>query len=206
MATVILALGDRALRGLCETELSRAGHTPVTISRPLEVLQVSRGVATELVLVDDTALGKDALRASAGRWLGGLGIEDKALKGSLALPVTGPQVVELVERLVGAAPQNGGALTLDAGRRVARANGREVDLTRTEFQLLAALYGHRGREITQEEALEAAWGAGEWSGNVGVLRAHMRNLRLKLAQVGLPNAVRSLRGRGYRLVVGAENR
>jgi DNA-binding response OmpR family regulator len=36
---------------------------------------------------------------------------------------------------------------------------------------------------------------------VGVLRAHVRNLRMKLAQVGLPNAVRSLRGKGYALVV-----
>ena len=107
--------------------------------------------------------------------------------------------MELVERLVGSVSSTGASLTLDASRRVARANGREVDLTRTEFRLLEALYGHRGREITQDEALEAAWGAGDWSGNVAVLRAHMRNLRLKLAQIGLPNAVRSLRGRGYAL-------
>jgi DNA-binding response OmpR family regulator len=198
MATVVLALGDRALRALCEAELSRAGHSTVIISRALAVLQVSQMLAPQLVLIDDTALGRDTLRAAAGLRLAGVGLDDDAMKGWLPLPLSGWQVVDLVERLAGAAP-NYGVLALDPARRVARANGREVDLTRTEFRLLEALYGHRGRELTQDEALEAAWGIGEWSGNLSVLRAHVRNLRLKLAQVGLPNAVRSVRGRGYAL-------
>jgi DNA-binding response OmpR family regulator len=49
--------------------------------------------------------------------------------------------------------------------------------------------------------MEALWGAGDWSRNLSLLRAHMRNLRLKLAQVGLANAVRSRRGKGYALAL-----
>jgi DNA-binding winged helix-turn-helix (wHTH) protein len=201
MATVVLALGDSALRRLCEVELPRNGHTPLALSRALELLHVSRRLTSGLVLVDDTALGRDAVRACDGQYAAGLGLEHPSLRASLALPVTGAQVVELVERLVEALTPAAHDMSLDPNRRVVRANGREVDLTRTEYQLLDALYRHRGRELTQEEALEAAWGPGDWMGNLGVLRAHVRNLRLKLAQVGLPNAVRSRRGRGYSLVV-----
>ena len=201
MATVILAIGDSTLRRLCQSALDKAGHTSLPVSRPLQALDTAIKVLPQAMLVDDTSLGRDTLTVWRGRSTAGLGLEHADIGVSLPLPVTATQVVELVERLVGVALASGIALTLDASRRVARANGREVDLTRTEFRLLEALYGHRGREIAQDEALEAAWGAGDWSGNVAVLRAHMRNLRLKLAQIGLPNAVRSLRGRGYALVV-----
>jgi DNA-binding response OmpR family regulator len=201
MATVVLALGDSAVRRLCEAELCRAGHTAVVVTRALEVLQLSRRLTPDIVLVDGTRLGRDVLTAAAGHVAGGLGLQDPALKASLALPVTGRQVVDLVERLAGPIVANGAALRLDAGRRVISANGREIGLTPTEYRLLEAAYGCRGRELTLEQALEVAWGPGEWSGNVGVLRAHVRNLRMKLAQVGLPNAVRSLRGKGYALVV-----
>jgi DNA-binding response OmpR family regulator len=84
---------------------------------------------------------------------------------------------------------------------VARANGREVALSRTEYQLLDALLTRRGDVVTLDEAMESFWGAGDWSRNLSLLRAHMRNLRLKLAQVGLPNAVRSRRGKGYALAL-----
>jgi DNA-binding response OmpR family regulator len=201
MATVIVAIGDGALRRLCEAELCRAGHTAVEMTRALEVLQLARRVTPDVVLVDDTGLGRDVVKTALGYAAAGLGLQDAALKGSLTLPVTGRQVVELVERLAGPAVANGAVLRLDAGRRVISANGREVGLTPTEFRILEAAYSCKGHEISQDAALEAAWGPGEWSGNLGVLRAHVRNLRLKLAQVGLPNAVRSLRGKGYALVI-----
>ncbi|HEY7465357.1 MAG TPA: winged helix-turn-helix domain-containing protein [Dehalococcoidia bacterium] len=201
MASVVLAIGDGALRRLCEAELRRAGHTAVAVTRALEVLQLARRVMPDVVLVDETPLGRDVAKAASGSAVAGLGLQDAALKGSLALPATGRQVVDLVERLAGPALANGAAMRLDAGRRVISANGREVGLTPTEFRILEAAYSCRGHEISQDAALEAAWGPGDWSGNVGVLRAHVRNLRMKLAQVGLPNAVRSVRGKGYALVV-----
>jgi DNA-binding response OmpR family regulator len=91
------------------------------------------------------------------------------------------------------------SLSLEPSRRVARANGREVALTRSEYQLLDALMSRRGSVVMLEEAMETLWGAGDWSRNLTLLRAHMRYLRLKLAQVGMPNAIRSRRGKGYAL-------
>ncbi len=93
------------------------------------------------------------------------------------------------------------SLTLEPGLRVARANKREVGLSRTEYQLLDALLSRRGGVVSLDEAMESLWGAGDWSRNLSLLRAHMRNLRLKLAQVGLVNAVQSRRGKGYALAL-----
>jgi DNA-binding response OmpR family regulator len=204
MATVVLAIGDSTLRRLCQSTLDRAGHVTIPVARPLEVLDVAFRIQPDALLADGTSLGKEAVTAWGG-WRPivriGLGMDHEKLAASLTLPVTGNQVLQTVEGMLGAAPAGSDGLALDAARRVARANAREVDLTRTEFQLLQALHAARGRQLSQDEALAAAWGPGDWSGNVGVLRAHVRNLRLKLAQVGLPNAVRSLRGKGYALDV-----
>jgi hypothetical protein len=200
LALVVLAIGDHVLQQLCQAELMRAGHSPIVIMRPLEMAWLPNRVKPDLVLVDDSKLGREAARAAAGVALAGLGLQDPAFKESLSLPIAGHHVVDLVERVAGAtaAPRDG--LSLDPVRRVARANGREVDLTPIEFRLLEAAYARRGRELTPLEAVEAAWGPGERA-SAAVLRAHVRNLRHKLDQIGLPNALRSLRGRGYSLVL-----
>jgi len=201
MATVLIAVGDRPLRRLCETSLLEAGHAFVPLERPLQALDMVAKVRSHVALVDSSPLGRDALRVARGELapqIVGLGIDWPGLAVSLGLPVDGGQVIDAVEKLAGgrAAPQR---LTVEAGRRVARANNGEVALTRTEFLLLEALMANPGGEVAPEEVMEAVWGPGDWSRNVGLLRAHMRNLRLKLAQIGLSNAIRSRRGRGYAL-------
>jgi hypothetical protein len=203
MATVVLAIGNDRLRRVCQESLSNAGHATVAIERALELLHIETRFRGDVVLVDGTRLGLDALRAGeidfAGR-LVGLGIEARGLAATLTLPLAARQVVDAVHR-VAVVPVEAPVLTLEPGRRVARANGREVALTRTEAQLLDALLSRRGGVVTLDEAMEALWGAGDWTRNLTLLRAHMRNLRLKLAQVGLANAVRSRRGRGYALAL-----
>jgi DNA-binding response OmpR family regulator len=203
MATVVLAIGDKQLRLLCREALPQAGHATVVIDRPLELLQLETRFSADVVLVDGSPLGIDALRVAridfAGRLIG-LGVEDRGVAATVALPLSARQVVDAVHR-VAVVPSEAPVLTLEAGRRVARANGREVALTRTEVQLLEALLGRRGGVVTLDEAMEALWGAGDWTRNLTLLRAHMRNLRLKLAQVGLANAIRSRRGRGYALAL-----
>ncbi len=94
-----------------------------------------------------------------------------------------------------------GSLVLRSERRVAQANGREVTLTRIEFRLLETLLASRPREVSVAAAMEAIWGASDGRGTPAPLRNHVRNLRLKLGQIGLQNTLRSRRGRGYLLAV-----
>jgi hypothetical protein len=200
MATVLLAIGDSALRRLCLGQLTRAGHDAVVAQRALQVLDIGTKVLVHVLMVDDTALGRDALSVGIARLRVGLGLQHGRLDRTLPLPLSGPEIAAAVNQLT-PVMSPAGALTLEPGRRVARANGREVALTRTEYQLLDTLVSRRGGVVALDEAMEALWGAGDWSRNLSLLRAHMRNLRLKLAQLGLSNAVRSRRGKGYALAL-----
>jgi hypothetical protein len=87
-------------------------------------------------MVDESELGRDALVVLAGVDAGsapvvGFGIVDLRLHSSLSLPVDEASMEQVlaVLRLPIA-----DALVLRPDRRVARANGREVALTRIEFR------------------------------------------------------------------------
>ena len=203
MATVLLAVGDSALRRLCDQALSGSGHATLQVMRALQLLDVGSRLRGDAVLVDSSQLGCEAVRVGAGDYAGrliGLGVELGALGVTLELPVTPRGLTDAVRGVIREVPE-AASLTLEPGLRLARANGREVALTRIEYQLLEALLSRRGGVVSLDEAMEALWGAGDWSRNLSLLRAHMRNLRLKLAQVGLANAVRSRRGKGYALAL-----
>ncbi len=203
MATVLLAIGDQPLRRLCEQALTGVGHATVEISRALELLDLGSRLQGDALLVDGSELGRDVLRVGhpdyAGRLIG-LGVTSRELAATVEMPLTTRGIRDAVMQVSTVMPQEV-SLTLEPGLRVARANEREVGLSRTEYQLLDALLSRRGGVVSLDEAMESLWGAGDWSRNLSLLRAHMRNLRLKLAQVGLVNAVQSRRGKGYALAL-----
>jgi DNA-binding response OmpR family regulator len=82
---------------------------------------------------------------------------------------------------------------------MARVNGSQVLLTRIEFRLLEALRAQDPGDVSLEQLLQDVWGTTEGVGAAELVRTHVRNLRQKLAQIGLPDAIHSHRGRGYAL-------
>jgi DNA-binding response OmpR family regulator len=88
-------------------------------------------------------------------------------------------------------------LTLDlVSRRVMR-GGHEIDLTPTEFAILAVLMRHVGRVVTRTRLAESVW-HGETSFNV--IDVHVGHLRKKLDGAGaVPAPIRTVRGAGYRI-------
>ncbi len=76
-----------------------------------------------------------------------------------------------------------GALSIDLASRTVTVAGEEVHLTPTEFSLLALLARNRGRLMTHRDLLVSVWGAG-YGDDTQVLRAHIANLRRKLARAG----------------------
>ena len=91
-------------------------------------------------------------------------------------------------------------LEVDEDSREVRVDGAVVDLTRTEFDLLAALASRPGRVLQRETLLREVWQT-DWEGSVRLVEAHMSNLRRKLQAAGLSNPeIRTVRGVGYRLV------
>ncbi|MGY1744096.1 response regulator [Blastococcus sp. SYSU D00695] len=91
-------------------------------------------------------------------------------------------------------------LEVDEDTREVRVDGAVVDLTRTEFDLLAALASRPGRVLQRETLLREVWQT-DWAGSVRLVEAHMSNLRRKLQAAGLRAAeIKTVRGVGYRLV------
>lgn len=90
-------------------------------------------------------------------------------------------------------------VVLDLGaRRVTRA-GIPVQLTRTEFDLLAALAAYPRVAFTRRQLLDEVWGAG-WYGDEHVVDVHVAHLRAKLGDDATePTYIRTVRGVGYGL-------
>jgi len=90
-----------------------------------------------------------------------------------------------------------GALELDVRGRRARLDGRELDLTPKEFDLLALLAREPGAVVSRSEILQEVWQT-TWYGSAKTIDVHVAALRKKL---GDPSWVETVRGVGLRLHV-----
>jgi len=89
-----------------------------------------------------------------------------------------------------------GALTLDRDRHLVSAEGRSVELTHMEFELLSFLMAHTGKAVTREVLLDDVWGLG-FAGDTRTVDVHIRSLRQKLDPCGA--MIHTVRGVGYKL-------
>jgi DNA-binding response OmpR family regulator len=75
-----------------------------------------------------------------------------------------------------------------------------VELTRTEFDLLAALMEHPKAVLTRRQLIDAVWGPG-WYGDEHVVDVHIGHVRDKLGDdAANPRYIRTVRGVGYGMV------
>ncbi len=90
-------------------------------------------------------------------------------------------------------------LSADQRTRRAEAAGRALDLTRVEFDLLAALLGSPGRVFTRAELIDRVWGDG-FRITDRTIDSHVKALRKKIGEAGAePSWIETVRGVGYRL-------
>ncbi len=90
-----------------------------------------------------------------------------------------------------------GALVVDPDARTVTLDGEPVDLTRTEFDILAALASRPRSALSRAQIIEHVWG-GEWFGDEHVVDVHVGHLRRKLRDdAAEPRFVRTVRGVGY---------
>ena len=87
-----------------------------------------------------------------------------------------------------------GDLTVDEGARIARRGDQEVELTRTEFDVLAELGRRRGRTVSKEQLLSAVWQFDSYDPNL--VEVHVSALRRKLEDHG-DRLIHTVRGVGY---------
>lgn len=91
-----------------------------------------------------------------------------------------------------------GDAEIDFGRCEVRRDGKAIELSALEFKLLTAFVRNRGRVLSRDRLLDAAWGSGV-SLNDRVVDNHIVSLRRKLEpEPARPRHFLNIRGLGYR--------
>lgn len=109
------------------------------------------------------------------------------------------RIKAILRRARASAPPAPG-LDLDVARRIVRVDGQPVDLTRTEFEILATLTREPGAVVERAALLASVWGPGYSDDHL--VDVHVANLRRKLGDIPEhPRFVETVRGVGYRLAV-----
>jgi two-component system OmpR family response regulator/two-component system copper resistance phosphate regulon response regulator CusR len=153
----------------------------------------SRGVRTPVILL--TALGAVEERVAGLN----AGADDYLVKPFVFAELAAR--LEAVCRRVQDRPpatMSAGNLSLDLTTRRAEREGKEVDLTPTEFSILELLLRHGGQVVTRKMLCEHLWEA-DWEGTTNVIEVHINRLRKKLDGDGDASIIQTVRGRGYAL-------
>lgn len=93
----------------------------------------------------------------------------RALLRRASMPAAGPSAA-VIER---------GGLEIDTDRRAARKNGRAVELTAREFDLVELFIKNPGRVYSRDSLLDLVWGY-DYQGDARTVDVHIRRLREKL--------------------------
>ncbi len=99
------------------------------------------------------------------------------------------------------ASQIAGLVSVDRERARAEVSGTRIDLTPTEFQLLAALVSQAGRVVRRRALIEQVWGENAFHSDRAV-DAHIKAIRRKLGPAR--DCLETVRGVGYRFSDGDE--
>ena len=98
-----------------------------------------------------------------------------------------------------------GGLEIDEGARSTTLDGRPVELTRKEFDLLLELARHSGEVVRREDLMARVWDV-NWFGSTKTLDVHIRSLRKKLGDdPAHPRFIETVRGVGFRFAAGEVN-
>lgn len=224
MRSVLLVEDEPKIVQLARDYLERAGFRVGSASSGEQGLQQFRAGRPDLVVLDLGLPGIDgldllrAMRREAGtpviiltargeesdRIVGlELGADDYMVK-----PFSPKELVARVRAVLrraeglaapGAEQLNAGELILDVPRMRLSVAGREVELTPTEFQLLAALARQPGRIFTRSQLLEAVHGVA-FESYERAIDTHIKNLRRKIEpDPRQPRYIQTVYGVGYRL-------
>jgi two-component system, OmpR family, response regulator NblR len=89
-----------------------------------------------------------------------------------------------------------GDLILDLNTRCVIRDGKRIDLTMKEFELLKYLISHPQEVLTREQILENVWGY-DFEGESNVIEVYIRYLRLKIEDESHKRLIQTVRGVGY---------
>jgi two-component system alkaline phosphatase synthesis response regulator PhoP len=226
MPTVLVVDDEPKIAQLARDYLEHAGFAVLTAGDGPSALQSARTRHPDLIVLDLGLPGLDGLevmrsiRSSGTTPIVVLTARDTELDKLLGLELGADDYVtkpfsprELVarvravlrrsERAVEPAERiEVGELALDVPRLRTTVDGRSVELTATEFQLLATMAREPGRVFTRSQLLDAVHGVA-FDSYERAIDAHIKNIRRKLEpDPARPRIVETVYGVGYRVAEG----
>ncbi|MGW3040096.1 response regulator transcription factor [Kitasatospora sp. NPDC001159] len=223
MATVLVVEDDPFVRSALIRHLTDTGHAVRSVGTALEALREVAQVGCDLVILDlglPDLDGGEALKMIRGltnvpviistarddeaeivRLLND-GADDYLVKPFSGEHLSARMAAVLRRIGSGAAPVaqvlRVGGLAIDLQRREAVLDGRLLDLTRREFDLLAFLAGRPGVVVPRKEILAEVWQ--QTYGGDQTIDVHLSWLRRKLGETASnPRYLHTVRGVGVRL-------
>ena len=223
MKTILVVEDEMKIARLVRDYLAHAGFEVIVTSDGESAIASARGHRPDLIVLDLGLPGRDGLdvtrelrrtsnvpivmltaRGDETDRVAGLelGADDYVVK-----PFSPKELVARVRavlRRAGAAGALGpevlrvGDVELDVSRMRVGVRGRRVDVTPTEFELLATLLREPGRVFTRSQLLDAIHGVA-FESYERAIDAHVKNIRKKIEpEAGRPRYLLTVRGVGYR--------
>lgn len=224
MTRILLVDDDNTLLHFLEEYLLKEGYDVVAADRGHKALRLFYSEQPDLVVLDVMMPGMDgwelcarireladvpilmltAKTDEADKLRGfRLGVDDYVTK-PFSLAELGARVGAILARSQLKQDQETrvfttGPLHVDLRKREALLHGEPLELTPTEFRLLAALVRRLGEAVSRETLIEDAWGEARQGGG-STLRRYIWLLRQKIEHdPGHPRLIVTVRGFGYRL-------
>jgi DNA-binding response OmpR family regulator len=224
--TVLVVDDELALAGVVAGYLEREGFTVVQAHDGPTAVTLARSTQPDLIVLDVMLPGFDGVevcrqvRQFTDAYIIMLTARDEEVDKVVGLSVGADDYLvkpfsprELIARVramlrrprsAPAAPSvtTVGALVVDDEARTVTVDGSPVELTRTEFDLLATMAARPRLAFSRRQLIDAVWGA-DWYGDEHLVDVHVGHLRRKLGDdAGEPRYVRTVRGVGYGLGAG----
>jgi DNA-binding response OmpR family regulator len=217
MAQILIVEDEDAIAELVAIHVKMAGHQAAIVSCGNEVLDSIAANRPDLIVLDVMLPGQDGFTLMKQIAPLGIPVIFLTAKDRLDDKITGLQLgaddylvkpfaaLELVTRIETVLRRCGagakvfvlGAVEVKLAERVALLDGREIELTAREFELLQILIENKNIALSREKLLELAWGF-DYLGETRTVDVHIQRLRKKL---NMEDSIKTVYKLGYRLEV-----
>ena len=219
---IFLLEDDESIRKLVVYALQSQGFEAAGFEKPSEFWQAVKKERPSLLLLDIMLPEEDGLsvlkKIRSGAELSDLPVILLTAKGTeydkvigldsgaddyIAKPFGTMELISRVKALLrraGGKEENEfsvGGLYVNPSRHIVKANGKDVQLTYKEFELLCYLLENTGTVLTRDKILSRIWGY-DFDGESRTVDVHIRTLRAKLGDCG--SIIETVRGIGYKAV------